>query len=92
MLLFLAVHHKDWLEYMRFVIKLNNAVCPARIGSQEPEIMCQLTGIDVSPNVTAHLASPCTGKGGLYMVLFSFLKALFSKASSTFLLVLYHTH
>ena len=35
------------------------------IGSQEPEIMCHSTGIDVPPKNTAHLAMP---RGGYFHI------------------------
>ena len=41
------------------------AAFPARIGSQDPETICHSTGIDIEPNVTAHLATPKTGIGVL---------------------------
>ena len=41
------------------------AELPESTGSHEPEMMCHTTGMEVEPNVTAHLAVPSTGMGEL---------------------------
>ena len=38
---------------------------PERIGSQDPDIICHSTGIEVEQNVTAQRATPRTGIGAL---------------------------
>ena len=50
---------------LNLIIPSWHEATPDKIGSQEPDMICQTTGMLVLPNDTAQRAVPCTGMGSL---------------------------